>query len=188
MRIDYKTYALPSVHHFNSSFNRRAPDMAIQRGLGILSQRRFGVGVVNRAACCLTSLALRSKHSALRRTSFVEQWKSGAAILQRAGKLTSALQRVLCFLLSCLRFCAFGDLNPIVSGGADPPLRWVMLHLVAQRPQGVGELLKPKLQPRFHRSQRSTRRGGNFPVAESLEKSKLQRLPLKSRQNSHALL
>jgi hypothetical protein len=29
MRIDYKTYALPSVHRFNSIVNRRAPDVAI---------------------------------------------------------------------------------------------------------------------------------------------------------------
>jgi hypothetical protein len=59
MRIDYKTYALPSVHHFDSSVNRRAPDMAIQRRLGILSQRRFGSNFVNRVTCCLTSLEHR---------------------------------------------------------------------------------------------------------------------------------
>ena len=56
MRMDYKTYALTSVHHFNSSVNRRAPDMAIQHRLGILSQRRFGFNLGNRVACCLTSL------------------------------------------------------------------------------------------------------------------------------------
>jgi hypothetical protein len=54
--MDYKTYALPSVHHFNSIVNRRAPDMAIQHRLGILSQRRFGSNFVNRVACRLTSL------------------------------------------------------------------------------------------------------------------------------------
>lgn len=65
MRIDYKTYALPSVHHFNSSVNRRATNMAIQRRLGILPQRRFGLNFVNRVACCLTSLALakRAQHA-----------------------------------------------------------------------------------------------------------------------------
>jgi hypothetical protein len=55
--MDYKTYALPSVHHFNSSVNRRAPDVAIQHRLGVLSQRRFGFNLVNRVACCFTSLA-----------------------------------------------------------------------------------------------------------------------------------
>jgi hypothetical protein len=56
MRIDYKSYALPSVHHFNSIVNRRASDMAIQHRLGILSQRRLGFNFVNRVACCFTSL------------------------------------------------------------------------------------------------------------------------------------
>ena len=56
MRMDYKTYALTSVHHFDSSVNRRASDMAIQHRLGILSQRRFGFNFDNRVACCLTSL------------------------------------------------------------------------------------------------------------------------------------
>jgi len=51
-----QSYALPSAHHFNSIVNRRAPDMAIQHRLGILSQRRFGFDLVNRVACCLTSL------------------------------------------------------------------------------------------------------------------------------------
>jgi hypothetical protein len=59
---------------------------------------------------------------------------------------------------------------------------------VAQRPQDVGELLKTKFQPRFHRAKGSMRGSGNFPVAESLEKSELQRLPLKPRQHPHALL
>ena len=34
--MDYNTYALTSFHHFDSSVNRRAPDMAIQHRLGIL--------------------------------------------------------------------------------------------------------------------------------------------------------
>jgi hypothetical protein len=54
--MDYNTYALTSFHHFDSSVNRRAPDMAIQHRLGILPQRRFGGNFVNRVACCLASL------------------------------------------------------------------------------------------------------------------------------------
>ena len=29
MRFDYKTYALPSLHHTDSGVNRRASDMAV---------------------------------------------------------------------------------------------------------------------------------------------------------------
>ena len=43
MRIDCKTYALPSVHHLNSIVNRRAPDMAIQHRLGILPSGGLGL-------------------------------------------------------------------------------------------------------------------------------------------------
>ena len=54
-------------------------------------------------------------------------------------------------------------------------------HLVAQWSQRMGEFLQAKFQPRFHRSQWSTRRGGNFPVTESLEESELERFALKPR-------
>ena len=43
MRMDYKTYALPSVHHFNSIVNRRAPDMAIQYSLGYYPSGGLGL-------------------------------------------------------------------------------------------------------------------------------------------------
>jgi hypothetical protein len=59
---------------------------------------------------------------------------------------------------------------------------------VAQRLHGVGEFLKTKFQPRFHRAKGSMRGSGNFPVAESLEKSELEGFPLKPRQHPHALL
>src|SRR5580704_13765354 len=65
---------------------------------------------------------------------------------------------------------------------------WFESHLVAQRSQRVGEFLQAKFQPCFHRSQRSMRRCGNFPVAESLEESELDRLALKPWQHSHAPL
>ena len=68
MRMDYKTYALTSVHHFNSSVNRRAPDMAIQHRLGILPQRRFGGNFINRVACCLTSLGQIAADAAICRS------------------------------------------------------------------------------------------------------------------------
>jgi len=64
-----KTYALPSLHHTDSFVNRRPSGMAVQHRLGILPQWRFGFDFVNRAACCLTSLVLRSDHRTLRRTS-----------------------------------------------------------------------------------------------------------------------
>ena len=76
----------------------------------------------------------------------------------------------------------------LVFGGAVSPLLWALLHLVTQRPQSVGELLKAKFQPGFHRAKGSMRCSGNFPMAESLEKRELERLALKSRENSHALL
>jgi hypothetical protein len=66
--MDYKTYALTSVHHFDSSVNRRAPDMAIQHRLGILSQRRFGFNFGNRVACCLTSLGQPTADTAVCRS------------------------------------------------------------------------------------------------------------------------
>ena len=52
----------------------------------------------------------------------------------------------------------------------------------------MGEFLQAKFQTRFYRSQRSTRNGGNFPVAKPLEKSELKGFPLKPRQHTHALL
>ncbi len=59
--------------------------------------------------------------------------------------------------------------------------RAYLLHLVAERSQRVGEFLQAKFQPRLHCSQRSMRCRSNFPVAESLEESQLQRLALKTR-------
>ena len=98
MRIDYNTYALPSVHHFNSSLNRRASDMAIQHRLGILSQRRFGLNFGNRVACCLTSLALRSDPP--RATTDIGPFGQRRTVRsddpQRIGKLSTALPRVFC--------------------------------------------------------------------------------------------
>ena len=99
MRIDYKTYALPSVHHFNSSVNRRAPDVAIQHRLGVLSQRRFGFNLVNRVACCFTSLAsAKPSQHAIACTRLVH-WRCP----QRVGETAAALQPDI---------SAFGDLFP----------------------------------------------------------------------------
>jgi hypothetical protein len=94
MRIDYKTYALPSVHHINSIVNRRASDMAIQHRLGILSQRRFGFNFLNRVACCLTSLgpAKRAPHA----TTDIGSSNSGtvaAATPQRVGNANRNVAR-----------------------------------------------------------------------------------------------
>jgi hypothetical protein len=62
--MDYNTYALTSFHHFDSSVNRRAPDMAIQHWLGILSQRRFGFNFGNRLLE-LTSLGNSGRRGSL---------------------------------------------------------------------------------------------------------------------------
>ena len=45
-----ETYALYPVHHFDSPGHRGATDMALQRCLGILPQRRFGSHFVDCAA------------------------------------------------------------------------------------------------------------------------------------------
>jgi hypothetical protein len=80
-----------------------------------------------------------------------------------------------------LDVCTFAELFPIVFGKGDPSVREHRSDLVTQRPQGMGEFLQAKFQPRFYRSQRSVRSGGNFPVAEPLEKSELEGFPLKPR-------
>jgi len=99
MRIDYNTYALPSVHHFNSSVNRRAPDMAVQHRLGILSQRRFGFNFVNRVACCFAAIAsAKPSQHAIACTRLVH-WRCP----QHVGETAAALQPDI---------SAFGDLFP----------------------------------------------------------------------------
>lgn len=90
MRIDYKTYALPSVHRFNFIVNRRAPDMAIQHRLGILSQRRFGFNLINRVACCLTAIA--SATPSQRAIACSRLVPGGTRCPQHVGETPAALQ------------------------------------------------------------------------------------------------
>jgi len=62
------------------------------------------------------------------------------------------------------------------------PLLAAASHFVPQRSQRVSQFLQPQFESRLYRSKRSVCRGGNFPVAQSLEESQLHGFALKLRQ------